>query len=451
MDSHDELFNDKLALMCLYYPDYLRDALGDLLRQCRGDIDATRAVIGGPRSVKRRGLHQGNLGRNIRVKLLADGSDVAGDVAVAGTVVEAGKMRKANEMRKAGEMRKPVTNETGDVKNVNAEDVSPSTSHNVASSNLNLPGKKQRGHVITLNTPRDVETHLGEYASLHPNFFSPEIADQLLDDVATHTNLYKSHEFYLFGNYCVLNHGTGAFCKPNSKYPDLIYNGLKSRKPVPYSAMFGRAVDILEAYVNDVVIPSNKRLPFQRKDPWTGNFCAVNYYQKLQNNLEWHSDRLSHIGPHNYIASVSLGSTRMFRLRRNSSTNGTIYQIPLTHNSLLMMKPGCQEKFKHCVNSMLKALEVHPTVGTTRYGLTFRCYDEKFLANLPKCKCNMSMTLRRSYKAPATRGRYFWLCENLYQNKDCGTFHWADFSNIEGHYIAKEVEDISTWVGDDME
>lgn len=424
MDIHDELFSEKLALMCLYYPEFQKDALGELLRGCRGDVEATRVVIDGPRSVKRRGLHQGSLGRYVRVKR----EEVGGK---GGELVD----------NKVG----AAAVGAGDSK---SQDKTITMYQNIAQGDDSTDHSSQipKRHVVTLNTPRDVEKHLGKYVSLHPNFFSPEIADKLLDDVIEHTDYYKSHDFHLFGNHCVLNHGNGAFCKPGSEYPNLIYNGRKTRTPLPYSAMFSKAADVIDGYINDVVIPANKRLPFQRKLPWCGNFCVVNYYKKLQNNLEWHSDRLSHIGPHNYIASVSLGSTRMFRMRSNSSSNGTIYQIPLTHNSLLIMKPGCQEKYKHCVNSMLKPLEVHLKVGTTRFGLTFRCYDKHFLKNLPKCKCDMNMTLRRSFKVAATRGRYFWLCENLYQNKDCGTFHWADFSNAEGHYIARNLESISTWV-----
>lgn len=436
MDASDELFSEKLALMCLYYPGYLKDALGDLLRGCRGDVDATRLVIDGPQRVKRRGLHQSNLGRNIRVKRVDNGSGAVADELKAGEVAGVAKAvaGEVAGIAVAGVLTMPQLDST----------VSPRKT--VVQNNKEDSIKRLKGHVVTLNTPRDVQMHLGKYASLHPNFFSTEIADMLLDDLLENTDYYTTKDFYLFGNHCVLNHGNGGFCKPGSVYPDLIYNGRKTRKPRPYSAIFNKAADTVDAYVNDVVIPANDTLPFQRKQPWCGNFCVVNYYQKLHNNLEWHSDRLSHIGPHNYIASVSLGSTRMFRLRSNESTNGTIYQIPLTHNSLLIMKPGCQEKYKHCVNSMLKALEVHPKVGTTRFGLTFRCYDPTFLANLPKCKCDMSMTLRRSFKTKATRGRYFWLCENLYQNKDCGTFHWADFSNAKGHYIAKDTESISTWV-----
>lgn len=422
----DVLFPEKLQLLQLYYPDYLDVALGELLRGCNGDVEATRGLLEGPRPIKRLGLHQSSLGRHVKPKL-------------------------------------PERTE-GDHKNVKREhegQVSPkgtAVSQNDSCS-LTLPlspskitnrlNPRNKSAIITLNTPEDVDKHLSSYASLYPNFFAKDVADRLLDDVLAQKDHYINHKFYLFGNHCVLNHGFASFGKPDADYADLIYNGLKSRKPMPYSKVFSETVEIIDDFVNDVVIPQTKRLPFQRTDRWSGTYCAVNYYEKLQNNLEWHSDRLSHIGPHNFIASISLGSTRLFRLRSNRSKHAPIYQIPLPHNSLLVMKPGCQEEFKHCVNSMSKSLEVHPKIGTMRFGLTYRYYAHDFLANIPKCKCNMSMTLRRSYKTPATRGRYFWLCENLYQNRDCGSFHWADFSNAKEHYVAKDTENISTWIADD--
>lgn len=416
----DNLFPEKLALLHLYYPEYLEIALAELLRGCNGDLDATRALVEGPKPIKRLGLHQGVLGRNVKAK----------------TAATKGEQPGANKT--------PVPARVSPVAKASllAPTLAPATTRNAGST-------RSKSEIITLNTPEDVETHLGRYALLHQNFFAKEMAGKLLDDVLAQRHRYTCHEFHLFGNQCMLNHGFAAFCKPGAEYPDLIYNGLKTRRPVPYSPVFSEAANLVDEYVNTVVIPTNERLPFQTKQKWSGTYCAVNFYEKLSNNLDWHSDRLSHIGPHSYIASVSLGSTRVFRLRSNRVKNAPIYQIPLTHNSLLIMKAGCQEEYKHCVNAMGKPLELHPKIGTMRFGLTFRHYDHEFLQHVPKCKCDMNMTLRRSYKTPATRGRYFWLCENIYQNKECDTFHWADFDNAMGNYVSESPDKASTWIADD--
>lgn len=408
----DALFPEKLELLGLYYPTYQKNTLAELLRECHGDIDATRGLLDGPRPVKRLTRYQSSLIRHVKPRHSHDNKEIKGQIS--------SPSRASASTTSPGPITSPLKK-----------------------------APRAKSTVITLNTPEDVQQHCGTYVSMHPNFFPAETAERLLDDVLEHREAYIMHEFLLFGTHCVLNHGFASFSKPDAVYPDLIYNGLKLRKPTPYSSVFAETASIIDEFVNEKIIPHTKRLPFQRKDRWTGSYCAVNYYEKLNNNLEWHSDRLSHIGPHNFIASMSLGSTRMFRLRSNRDTHAPIYQIPLRHNCLLVMKPGCQEEFKHCVNPMSKPVDVHPKIGTMRFGLTYRHYPEDFLARLPKCKCNLSMTLRRSYKAPATKGRYFWLCENLYQNKDCGTFHWADFSNEDGHYVAKDTDSISTWIAEE--
>lgn len=407
----DSLWQDKLELLSLYYPDYQQLSLADLLRSCGGDVEATRVLLEGPKPVKRSGLHQGVL--NVK--------------------------RQKNESVKKFEENKQKT---------------PKTPRNTSVSARFSPGAgvsptRGKSEVLTLNTPEDVKKHLGRYASLHQNFFPKEKSDALLEDCLRHRDKYKRLEFSLFGNQCVLNHGFAAFSKPGETYPDLIYNGLQARKPVPYLEVFGECVELIEQYVNLKVVPETPKLPFQSSKPWAGTYCAVNFYEKLQNNLDWHSDRLSHIGPHNFIALVSLGSTRMFRLRSTHKKNAPVYQIPLTHNSLLMMKPGCQEEFKHCVNSMGKPLELHPKIGTMRFGLTFRHYDHDFLQHVPKCKCGLSMTLRRSYKSENTKGQYFWLCESMYQNKECGSFFWADFTNKKGNFLSESPDRISKWIADE--
>ena len=135
---------------------------------------------------------------------------------------------------------------------------------------------------------------------------------------------------------------------------------------------------------------------------------------------------MSHIGPHNFIVSISLGATREFRLRKNY-TDGTdpspIYSIIIPHNSMVIMQAGCQEEYRHSVNSMRTALQVNPISGAARFNLTFRFYPLQFIKQLPRCECNLTMTLRRSFKSIETRGKYFWSCENKYQNKDCGCFY----------------------------
>lgn len=422
----DSLFADKLELLQLYYPSFLADALSDLLRGCAGDLAATRNLID-PKPAKRSALHQTSITKHVECGKRQN-TELAGTTEIAGTTELTGNTNLA--------VTKLTTSRN---ENYRTREPSPGTT----------PKKRKTANVVTLNTPADVARHLGPYASLHANFLPKKVADGLLDDLVTHKEAFEMYEFHLFGNKCQLNHGVATFSAPGAVYPSLVYNGRLERKLVPFSANFTEAADLIQKFVNGTVIPSVPALLFQRTDTWTSDYCVGCYYEKLLNNLDWHSDRLSHIGPHNFIASISLGATRMFRLRSTHVADGHIMQVPLPHNTLFLMRPGCQEEFKHCVAPMGRAVDLHPKVGSTRFGLTFRHYPVEFIRNLPKCACDMSMTLRRTFKSVATRGRYFWLCENKYQNKDCGSFFWCDFSNEAGHYVAEDLDHCSVWVAPD--
>lgn len=307
-------------------------------------------------------------------------------------------------------------------------------------------GKK----VITLNTVEEVDQHLSPYVSFHKSFLPPDLANRILKYLMTQTDKVSPNEFYLFDNLCKANHSLGFFHTPDldTVYQNLIYNGKKSRSNL-YNKDFEDVSRFVKDFMNNNIIPNVKRLPFQSTETWNSDVCVVNYYENLSNNLDWHSDRMSHIGPHNFIVSISLGATREFRLRKNY-TDGTdlspIYSIVIPHNSMVIMQAGCQEEYRHCVNSLRTALQVNPVSGAARFNLTFRFYPLQFIKQLPRCDCNLTMTLRRSFKSIETRGKYFWSCENKYQNKDCGCFYWANFDNIEDNFKAESEETASQWI-----
>lgn len=380
-----DLFDKKLELLQLYYPGYSASVLSEILRGCHGDVAQARKLIDGPAKLK------APVQRTLPVK------------------------RKA-------------------------EPLAPDAQKRTAQGPFH--------RTITLNTPDDVNEHLGCYALLHLNFFPQELADGLLHELVSSKDKFHSRQFYLFGNLCQLNMMVAPFAARDNDCPALVYNGLAvggSAGPHEYTHRFDLAAKRLEAWMNETVIPGSKRLPFQRKDRWKAGFCVVNMYEKLNNHLDWHLDRLSSIGPHNFIASVLLGLTRVFKLRSTHNT-GPVYLVPLPHNSVFLMRPGCQEEYKHTLGPMAKLVLLHPDVGSLRISLTFRHYPADFIRNLPKCRCDIPMMLRRAFKSKETRGTYFWLCENVYQNKDCGAFEWANFDNWDGHFIATSQEVASRWL-----
>jgi alkylated DNA repair dioxygenase AlkB len=96
------------------------------------------------------------------------------------------------------------------------------------------------------------------------------------------------------------------------------------------------------------------------------NFTTVllNYYRDGQDSNGWHSDNEKELGLNPTIASVSLGSERLFQLKHN--TNPSLRQnILLEHGSLLIMKGTTQHFWKHQIPKTNK-----PVGG--RINLTFR-------------------------------------------------------------------------------
>lgn len=299
--------------------------------------------------------------------------------------------------------------------------------------------------VVSVYNEQLVKELLDPYVSLYKNYLPPKLANTLLEDLLNNKDRFKAKEFYLFEKLCKSNHGSGMLYLADDFNEDtVVYNGEK-RSYYEFDNKVTQVANMLNTFVNQEIIPKYPKLPFQAPH-FKASACVVNYFEKISNNLDWHSDRLQHIGPHCYIASISLGATREFRLRRHSEPS-VIYSIPLPHNCLLIMHPGCQELFKHSVNPMNKALQINAISGSSRFNLTFRYFPPDFVNHVPKCKCNIPMTLRRSYKKPqdGSFGKYHWSCENIYRNKDCKTFYWADFKNQQGNFISKDAESASTW------
>lgn len=77
------------------------------------------------------------------------------------------------------------------------------------------------------------------------------------------------------------------------------------------------------------------------------NFAVGNRYVTGKDSIGWHSDSFPQIGKSPAIASLSLGSTRRFKLRHNESRE--VIDYDLESGALLIMLPGCQEAWEHAV------------------------------------------------------------------------------------------------------
>ncbi|EGV60098.1 hypothetical protein PSN45_002161 [Yamadazyma tenuis] len=307
------------------------------------------------------------------------------------------------------------------------------------------PPRDSRSKVVMLHTEDQVREALHPYVSLHRNFLPREDADKVLVALMNNKHRYNAQQFYLFDQVCKTKSRSAFYYVPEDFVIETArYNGIIGEL-IPFDESLTAAAKLMNKYVNERVIPHYKRLEFQQPK-YSISGCVVNYFPQLSDDLGWHSDRLQSMGPQNYIGSISFGSTREFRLRRHSNPS-VIYSIHIPHNGMLLMHPGCQELFKHCVNSIKVPLQLHPICGVERYSVTFRDYPEEFTKHVPKCKCGIPMVLRRSFKTAADKnfGKYYWSCENTYQNKDCKEFHWADFTNHKNKMRSQNDASVSQW------
>lgn len=78
------------------------------------------------------------------------------------------------------------------------------------------------------------------------------------------------------------------------------------------------------------------------------NGLLLNYYRDGQDSMGWHSDDETELGANPLIASLNLGGTRRFDLRRKGQ-NRIEYSLPLPHGSLLVMRGPTQHYWQHQV------------------------------------------------------------------------------------------------------
>ncbi|AET37272.1 uncharacterized protein Ecym_1013 [Eremothecium cymbalariae DBVPG len=312
------------------------------------------------------------------------------------------------------------------------------------------------GKPIILYGKKDIELEL-KYCTYHTDVLPEELANRLLKFTMNEQNS-KPNEFYLFGNKCVSNCRSAIYSNLSAEEDDYYYNGMRVQTVNRFNDDMVITRSIIEKLVNEQ-LQKRLTLPFQTKPgDWKSPVVISNIYAK-DSDLQWHSDRMTYIGPHSVIATLSLGFSRGVRFRRVYPSNSQIYTVMPEHNSVLIMHAGCQEEFKHCVpplpkNHQISKSAINPISQTTRVSLTFRDYKVNTYEPVHCDKCGYPMDLRRIYKTPEKRGHYIWLCTKSYtagnglnNKQECGGLKFARF-NHPLPTTTTESEG-SFWVADD--
>jgi len=93
------------------------------------------------------------------------------------------------------------------------------------------------------------------------------------------------------------------------------------------------------------------------------NSVLGNLYRNGQDSMGWHADDEQELGKQPVIASISLGNSRKFKIRRKDKSNSL--DLTLENGSLLIMSGNFQQMWHHSVPKTRKPV-------STRINLTFR-------------------------------------------------------------------------------
>ncbi|WP_407352659.1 alpha-ketoglutarate-dependent dioxygenase AlkB family protein [Luteimonas sp. R10] len=105
------------------------------------------------------------------------------------------------------------------------------------------------------------------------------------------------------------------------------------------------------------------------------NSALANLYRDGRDRMGWHSDDEPELGPCPTIASISLGASRRFLLKRRDGS-GERLALALPHGSLLLMRGQTQRHYRHALPPTARP------VGP-RINLTFRAVRTRQRAPTP--------------------------------------------------------------------
>ncbi|KAH9449076.1 hypothetical protein MJO29_009939 [Puccinia striiformis f. sp. tritici] len=361
---------------------------------------------------------------------------------------------------------------------------------------------------LFLSTPQQVSQHL-PCCSLIYDILPKDLAWNLYDNMikdcngttpGSNSKPWIRNRWWLANREVQSPHSTAFFIsKPTSTTDKSLENDYNETaqywfagkplesdsKPRYFLEEMNQAKEIIETVVNQLLInhpdtllrAQRSSVPILRygqewNGPWRANVAASNCYKGSKENVGWHSDQLTYLGPYPTIGSLSLGTTREFRLRAVSNVlqpttdqaSIRTYSISLPHNSILVMHGGCQERYKHCIATQ-PSIDVFKNPfdskdnRTERINITFRFYrpdfspsrslstsqDNHSSSSTPKCKCGIPAVLRADQKGKVAAAssssssavnsspqfQFFWHCQAGQQNmgQNCNFFKVLDFRN----------------------
>jgi len=113
------------------------------------------------------------------------------------------------------------------------------------------------------------------------------------------------------------------------------------------------------------------------------NSVLGNLYRDGQDSMGWHADQEKILGINPFIASLSLGAERLFKIRHNKT--GETVDLNLANGSLLLMGGALQHHWRHCVPKTQQP-------KSARINLTFRNIKQRHDQDLKSLHSKSNLT-----------------------------------------------------------
>lgn len=162
--------------------------------------------------------------------------------------------------------------------------------------------------------------------ALWPQWLSVSVADQWLTRLTEQTP-WQQPQVRIFGRHVAVPRLVAWYGDAEASYR---YSGL-THQPLPWTPLLAQ----IRAQVEQAAGQSL-------------NGVLLNYYRDGQDSMGWHSDDEAELGVNPLIASLNLGGTRRFDLRRKGQ-NRIEHSLDLQHGSLLVMRGATQHHWQHQV------------------------------------------------------------------------------------------------------
>ena len=160
----------------------------------------------------------------------------------------------------------------------------------------------------------------------HADWLDRATADLWLAQLHAETP-WQQPQLQLYGRKVVLPRLVAWYGDAEASYR---YSGLTHR-PLPWTPLLAQIRARLVAAVGQPL-----------------NGLLLNYYRDGQDSMGWHSDDEAELGRNPLIASLNLGGSRRFDLRRKGHSR-IEYSLLLNHGSLLVMGGPTQHYWQHQV------------------------------------------------------------------------------------------------------